>query len=380
MARVRVTPAALAAISLAALAALAAAQAQTPAQKAPDAQKAPVAQKKPTAVKKKAGPAKADDQAAAKAQKADPEAAGKALETAQKSLDAGKAELAVNQIDALIGRGGLETRAMARALAIRGQAYRRLSKPAQAISDLQSALWLKSGLSDAERAAAQQARIEAYKEAGLPEPRAIGAPKAAAAAPAAPAGPKAAAVQAAPAKPAAPDVQTASIVRNPPRPESPAAAAAAGEPPAKAPAPPSQGGGVGAFLSNLFGAGQSKAPLANAPTAAPAALPPAPPGTKQPVVSASAPVVAKAAEPKGQYRLQLNAVRSRQEAQDMAARLKKEHGAALGERTWVIDEAVFGNMGTFYRVRIGPYADLTETKALCADLRRRGFDCMIITP
>lgn len=66
--------------------------------------------------------------------------------------------------------GGLDQKRMARALAIRGQAYRRDKKPAQAISDLQSALWLKGGLSESERAAALAARAEAYRDAGLPEP------------------------------------------------------------------------------------------------------------------------------------------------------------------------------------------------------------------
>ena len=91
----------------------------------------------------------------------------KTLDSAQKSLDAGKADVALNQVNALISGGGLETRSMARALAVRGYAYKKQSKPAQAIADLQSALWLKDGLTETERASALQARSEAYREAGL---------------------------------------------------------------------------------------------------------------------------------------------------------------------------------------------------------------------
>ena len=44
-----------------------------------------------------------------------------------------------------------------------------------------------------------------------------------------------------------------------------------------------------------------------------------------------------------------------------------------------ISEAVLGNMGTFYRVRIGPYADAKEPQQLCGGLRSSGFDCLVVT-
>ena len=58
---------------------------------------------------------------------------------------------------------------MARALYHRGVAYRKANKPAQAISDLTSALWLKNGLQDADRQDAVKQRADAYREAGLPD-------------------------------------------------------------------------------------------------------------------------------------------------------------------------------------------------------------------
>ena len=47
---------------------------------------------------------------------------------------------------------------MAKALFYRGVAYRQQRKPAQAISDLTSALWLKGGLGGSDRADALQQR------------------------------------------------------------------------------------------------------------------------------------------------------------------------------------------------------------------------------
>ena len=44
-----------------------------------------------------------------------------------------------------------------------------------------------------------------------------------------------------------------------------------------------------------------------------------------------------------------------------------------------IDEAVIGNMGTFYRVRLGPFANATEPGKLCAVLKPEGYDCLVVS-
>ena len=56
-----------------------------------------------------------------------------------------------------------------------------------------------------------------------------------------------------------------------------------------------------------------------------------------------------------------------------------EHGGELGARQPEVTEAVLGNMGTFYRVRVGPYADAKEPQQLCGGLRSSGFDCLVVT-
>ena len=81
----------------------------------------------------------------------------------------------------------------------------------------------------------------------------------------------------------------------------------------------------------------------------------------------------------GAYRLQLATVRSRKEADAVAERLRKEHAGALGGRQLEVDETVFGNMGTFYRVRLGPYANVKEPQSVCEQLRPRGYDCLVVT-
>lgn len=321
------------------------------------------AQSAPQAEKKEAAPKKKRPQPATAAKEGDKkgEAAGaqKQIDAAQKSLDAGKADVAVNQINAVLAQTGLDARSVARSLVIRGQAYRKLAKPAQAMADLQSAVQLRGGLNDAERAAAQQSLGEAYREAGLNPPQSGGPVRAAA--------------------PQSTPVQTASTAREPEKPQAPASG--------------------GNFFSNLFGGASQPAPQPQAaPKPAPAVAapsapqPPAPAAPRVAVAKAAPPAAApKGAQPaaapiqptpsapavSGRYRVQLGAVRSRQEAQGVADRVKKEQASALAGRTFDIAEQVFGNMGTFYVVRIGPFAEVGESKEMCTALRAKGIDCQV---
>ena len=43
-----------------------------------------------------------------------------------------------------------------------------------------------------------------------------------------------------------------------------------------------------------------------------------------------------------------------------------------------IDETTVGNMGSFYRVRIGPFASAQEGQAACAKLKGPGIDCRVV--
>ena len=80
---------------------------------------------------------------------------------------------------------------------------------------------------------------------------------------------------------------------------------------------------------------------------------------KQPV---DAPAPAKAL-PSGSIRLQLAGMRSQKEARALAERVSKDFGTALGGHRFEIAQAVYGNMGTFYHARFGPYSEATEPTA-----------------
>ena len=81
----------------------------------------------------------------------------------------------------------------------------------------------------------------------------------------------------------------------------------------------------------------------------------------------------------GKYKVHIAAVRSRQEAETLAQKLASQHGAVLKNHSPVVDEAVIGSMGTFYRVRIGSYATADEPRSVCNTLRSSGYDCLVVT-
>lgn len=165
----------------------------------------------------------------------------------------------------------------------------------------------------------------------------------------------------------------------------------------------SSGGGlasVGGFFSNLFSGGNAPAQVAATPTGVTTASTSPPPATSswsdttsvaagttktasKPVhIAAVTPAPAIAAAPavkSGKYKLHIAAVRSRQEADALAQKLTSQQSAALKSRIPIVDEAVIGSMGTFYRVRVGSYASPEEPRSVCNTLRSGGFDCLVVT-
>ena len=98
-----------------------------------------------------------------------------------------------------------------------------------------------------------------------------------------------------------------------------------------------------------------------------------------PAAETRAPTVRPAAATAvGKYRVQLATVRTQQEAVALAAKAKRSLGA-LAAREPEIDHAVLGNMGSFYRVLVGPFATVQETQAVCAKAKGTGFDCLTVT-
>jgi cell division protein FtsN len=91
---------------------------------------------------------------------------------------------------------------------------------------------------------------------------------------------------------------------------------------------------------------------------------------------AEAPPAAAAAP--AQYRVQVASVRTRSEAYALAVRLMSQHAGELEGRKPEVQEAVIGSMGTFYRVRLGPYASSEQSQQICGSLRATGFDCLVV--
>jgi len=333
----------------------------------------------------KSSPKKAAAQAADGEDKEKSQAAAlvqQAFDAGIKAYGAGKFQEAQRAFEAAV-RGGLPASQMPRLLYYRGLTFRKLGKPGFAISDLTSALWLKGGLSEAERADAIKARALAYNESGISDVPPV--PQSAYASP-----------PAMPGKGASSSTQTAMA-----RDDGGTSATISNAPAAPTPQS-SSGGGIGGFFSSLFGGGSSSsepapsAPPAGAPAQAAAGwgaatevIPnasakrapeiAAPFVTQVASVDERSSVPAQRAVPSGKYRLQVAAVRTRSEAEALAGLLVGRHGNNLGGRQPEVDESVIGSMGTFYRVRVGPYASAGEPERLCATLQADGFDCLLVT-
>jgi len=301
-----------------------------------------------------------------------------------KAYNAGKFDEAQRAFEAAI-RAGLPSHQMPRVLYYRGLTFRKLGKPGFAVSDLTSALWLKGGLSEAERADAIKARALAYQESGISDVPPV--PQSAYAA--------------APALPGRTPSPTETAMA------ASAAAATSNAPAASAPSSSPSSGGIGGFFSNLFGGGSSSGePKAEEPTstasiggddAFPAsesvswgpATQVTPAETRRRAPEIGSPFVTEVASvesgpaasvaPSGSIRLQVASVRSRSEAEALAGLLVGRHADQLGGRRPEVDESVIGSMGTFYRVRVGPYANASEPQQLCTALRSDGFDCLVVT-
>ncbi len=284
-----------------------------------------------------------------------------------KLYERGRYDKAIPQLTSAIKGGGLSSQDLAKALYYRGLAYQKSNQAANAVSDLTGAVWMDGGLSPGEQQNALAQRGKAYAVLGIPDP---GPPRrggsaggtAVAAAPSASGG-------------SAGGVSTSS-----------------GNPLS----------GVGNFFSNLFGGDSTAAEAPTASVSTPAAPPAATPTTgasnRQAAVSgwssvtATSPAetptlrpaprkktqVARANIPRGNYELQVAAVRSRGAAEELAARLTSAHGSVLGGRAPAIGEKVFGNMGTFYQVSVGPFASERETQPVCSQLKAGGFDCLVV--
>ena len=319
--------------------------------------------------------------------KKDPAAIQASIESAAKLNEAGKFEQSVATLSDVIARGNLPPASMARALYLRGAAYLKLQKPALSISDLTSALWLKGGLGDTDKAEATRLRATAYADAGLNEQgQALAAGSAST------------------------------------RSKTTAAAHASGGETSST----SSSNGGGGFLEGLFGGGggsgspqvagdapttrtsrneaygRANVPTKDAPPVVPqaasgaapvvAGAASAEPHSKLTIAAATAPAVAvkvgngpnqgsassAAMHAGGAFQARVALAKTMPEAEAVVAKLRAQFHEALGDRTPAISQTSFGNMGTYYQVRVGPFASTAEAGALCGRLKGSGLDCVAV--
>jgi hypothetical protein len=128
-----------------------------------------------------------------------------------------------------------------------------------------------------------------------------------------------------------------------------------------------------------------------APEPAPAQPAPAPAATEPEPAQAAAPEPAATPEaptqeaavtptaPAGNTRVQLAAGKSEASVQKEWAALQKAHPDLLGALTLNIERVDKGASGVFYRLQAGPLADKAAAKQLCASLKQKNQDCIVVS-
>ena len=82
--------------------------------------------------------------------------------------------------------------------------------------------------------------------------------------------------------------------------------------------------------------------------------------------------------PTGNTRVQLAAGKSEATVQKEWAALQKAHPDLLGPLSLHIERVDKGASGIFYRLQAGPLADKNAAKELCASLKQKGQDCLVV--
>jgi hypothetical protein len=357
------------------------------------------------------------------------------LKNGAASLAAGKYDAAVRQLSATINSDSASTGDAAKALYLRGIAYRKMGEPARAAADLGAAIWL--GLPDSDRVKALVNRGFAYKAAGLGKEgevelaaaRKLGGSGAVDTLIAEGGGTtEGAAAIAAFATEVRPEEQSTR-----PRQESGPSFGVSGEEPPAPPPARTASASPGAWSTSVANEEQpaSSAPSGNrltrwfgsltssseSDTSAPAPAPqPAVQASSRPASqpAATAPATgwstttdtpeasagANSGEPKsrwarlftrgsepepaeqpaaavpsagGAFRLQLATSQSQAEAQALWKKVAQTQNlSGVGHE---IERVEIGSFGTFYALRIGPFPDKTESLKVCNALKRSGIDC-----
>ena len=98
---------------------------------------------------------------------------------------------------------------------------------------------------------------------------------------------------------------------------------------------------------------------------------------QQVAANAPAKLAAPAAAASGSYMLQIGAFKSQAEAAAAWKTYQGKHAALLSGYSDNVQQADLGEKGTWYRLRIGGFADKEVATALCDRLKADGGACML---
>jgi len=330
------------------------------------------------------------------------------LSAAAASYASGKYEVTVRQMTNVLQGDKVSPTDAAKALYFRGLAYQKLGQSTRAIADLGAAIWL--GLLPSERTAALVNRSLAYRAAGLKSQadtelesarkndsggqvdKLLASNGSAGAEPGSSMGAFSTEVRSEGGRTTAiassgatglPEMPSRnSQAANPGSWSTTSAEASASE--------PSSGNRLSRWWGSVRGSsGESASTPEPSPAQSSSPKPPAvssawttqtqaeaAPQTRVATASPSVPVPSGGG---GNYRLQLSPTRSEAEAQALWNQVTKlnEKLAALQRH---VEKTDMGNLGTFYRLQIGPFPDKAESLKVCNALKRSGVDCFLVNP
>ena len=125
---------------------------------------------------------------------------------------------------------------------------------------------------------------------------------------------------------------------------------------------------------------QAEATATAAPARPEAKHPPAPPESAEVAATATAMPAPPPAD-SGPYMVQLASFRSIDDADKAWRRAVKKNGDLLSAHSARVVRADLGaDRGIYYRLRVGPFAKGEDARSLCAKLKARNADCIVVQP
>jgi len=287
---------------------------------------------------------------------------------------------AVEQLNTMLDESPEDADTASKAMLLRGQAYAKAGRHAQALSDYNAALWLK-GLNDSQRKDAVAGRQAALAKLGLAdevEDEAIADASSSTQTTSIPTSIPTSTDDPEPEREPAEEVAEAQAPQpEPARSDKPQPARdpslGAWQTAVQTSQPEEEEDAIGAFFNDLFGgSNDDPAPAANETTETAAV------SEWSTSTSETAAASASNGGGSGEYRIQIASVGTSEDAQTEVRRLSRLLGDALqGETPEIVrTETDAGN--TYYRLVVGPQRSRASARAMCQDIKSRGADCIVL--